>query len=162
MAQGKGASGGRVRDCRLHQTGGARAHFGALLLGAYSGDALHYVGKVGTGFDQKALATLYRRFQPLVRVRSALADPPRDTGVVYLAPGSSPRCRFRSGRRTGSCASRSSSACATTSVREKCSCQRCPHDEGQATSIGVGAIAHHHSRIRTRFSGPWRATPSWI
>jgi bifunctional non-homologous end joining protein LigD len=65
---------------------GARAHFGALLLGAYIGDALHYVGKVGTGFDRKALATLYQRFQPLVRVRSALADPPRDTGVVYLAP----------------------------------------------------------------------------
>jgi bifunctional non-homologous end joining protein LigD len=65
---------------------GARAHFGALLLGAYDGDALHYVGKVGTGFDQQALATLYRRFQPLVRVRSPLADPPGDTGVVYLAP----------------------------------------------------------------------------
>lgn len=65
---------------------GGRVHFGALLLGAYRGKALYYVGKVGTGFDQKTLATLYRRFQPLVRVRSALADPPRDTGVVHLAP----------------------------------------------------------------------------
>ena len=29
---------------------GSRPHFGALLLGAYKGGALHYVGKVGTGF----------------------------------------------------------------------------------------------------------------
>jgi len=65
---------------------GSRQHFGALLLGAYDESALHYVGKVGTGFDQRALAALYRQFQPLVRVRPALVDPPRGTGVVYLAP----------------------------------------------------------------------------
>jgi bifunctional non-homologous end joining protein LigD len=65
---------------------GSRQHFGALLLGAYDHGALHYVGKVGTGFDQQALATLYRTFQPLVRSRPALVDPPRETGVVYLAP----------------------------------------------------------------------------
>ncbi len=43
---------------------GSREHLGALLLGAYDNDALHYVGKVGTGFDQKTLAELYRKFQP--------------------------------------------------------------------------------------------------
>lgn len=65
---------------------GSRQHFGALLLGAYDDSGLHYVGKVGTGFDQRALATLYRQFQPLVRVRPTLAGPPPGADVVYLAP----------------------------------------------------------------------------
>ena len=65
---------------------GSRQHFGALLLGAYDQGKLRYVGKVGTGFDQRALAALYQRFQPLVRSRPALVDPPRDIGAVFLAP----------------------------------------------------------------------------
>jgi len=65
---------------------GARKHFGALLLGAYAGGELRYVGKVGTGFDQKSLASLYRKFQPLVRATSAVMDPPRERDVTYLAP----------------------------------------------------------------------------
>lgn len=36
----------------------ARAYFGALLLGVYTGDALVYVGHVGTGFDERELARL--------------------------------------------------------------------------------------------------------
>ncbi len=46
---------------------GSRKYFGALLLGAYDGGKLHYVGKVGIGFDEQALASLYRQFRPLVR-----------------------------------------------------------------------------------------------
>jgi bifunctional non-homologous end joining protein LigD len=65
---------------------GSRQHFGALLLGAYEKGKLHYVGKVGTGFDQKALATLYQKFQPFVKTQSALVDPPREKGLVFLAP----------------------------------------------------------------------------
>jgi len=65
---------------------GSRAYFGALLLGAYHHGGLHYVGKVGTGFDRKKLASLYEKFQPLVRKRPALVDPPREKGVTYLAP----------------------------------------------------------------------------
>jgi len=65
---------------------GSRQHFGALILGAYDKGRLHYVGKVGTGFDQKTLAALYREFQPLVSSRSALLDPPREKGVVFIAP----------------------------------------------------------------------------
>jgi bifunctional non-homologous end joining protein LigD len=34
---------------------GAREGFGALLLGAYEGDGLHYCGRVGTGFTTRAL-----------------------------------------------------------------------------------------------------------
>jgi len=65
---------------------GSRQHFGALLLGAYDNGKLHYVGKVGTGFDQKTLAALYRKFQPFARSQPVLVDPPREKGVVFLAP----------------------------------------------------------------------------
>jgi bifunctional non-homologous end joining protein LigD len=65
---------------------GSRQHFGALLLGAYDKGGLHYVGKVGTGFDQETLTALYKKFQPLVKSQPALVDPPREKGVVFLAP----------------------------------------------------------------------------
>jgi len=65
---------------------GSRICFGALLLGAYEGGALRYVGKVGTGFTRATLASLHRRFQPLVRSRPALVNPPREKAVTYLAP----------------------------------------------------------------------------
>src|SRR5262249_47743200 len=40
---------------------GARAGFGALLLGYYEGDRLVYAGKVGTGFDRETLVSLGRK-----------------------------------------------------------------------------------------------------
>jgi len=65
---------------------GTREHLGALLLGAYDGGRLRYVGKVGTGFDHRTLAALHEKLRPLVTSRSALADPPRQKGVIFLAP----------------------------------------------------------------------------
>ena len=65
---------------------GTRTHFGALLLGAYRGADLRYVGSVGTGYTQKTLASLHRGFQPLVRKTPPFADPPRIKGVTWLAP----------------------------------------------------------------------------
>jgi bifunctional non-homologous end joining protein LigD len=65
---------------------GSRQHFGALLLGAYEKGKLRYVGKVGTGFDQKRLASLYKKFRPFVRTQASFVDPPREKGVVFLAP----------------------------------------------------------------------------
>ncbi len=65
---------------------GLRLHFGALLLGAYEDGKLRYVGKVGTGFDEKTLAALYKKFQPLVISKPAVVDPPRERGVTFLAP----------------------------------------------------------------------------
>ena len=72
--------------CGYTKPAGARQHFGALLLGAYGENKLHYVGKVGTGFDESTLAALYKRFQPLVRSKVALIDAPRERGVVFIAP----------------------------------------------------------------------------
>jgi bifunctional non-homologous end joining protein LigD len=65
---------------------GSRQYFGALLLGAYERGKLHYLGKVGTGFDTKTLAALYEQFQPLVSGKTALVDPPRERDVTYLRP----------------------------------------------------------------------------
>ncbi len=65
---------------------GARKYFGALLLGAYEHGKLRYVGKVGTGFDERTLATLYKKFQSLVRNKPELVDPPRERNATFLAP----------------------------------------------------------------------------
>ena len=65
---------------------GSRQHFGALLLGAYDRGKLQYVGKVGTGFSHSTLANLFRKFQPFVRKKPPLEDPPREKNVTYLAP----------------------------------------------------------------------------
>jgi bifunctional non-homologous end joining protein LigD len=65
---------------------GTRTHFGALLLGAYRRADLRYVGSVGTGYSQKALATLHRGFQPIIRKTPPFVDPPRIKGATWLAP----------------------------------------------------------------------------
>lgn len=65
---------------------GSRKHFGALLLGAYEHGTLHYVGKVGTGFNGETLAALYQQFQPLISRKTALVDPPREHDITYLRP----------------------------------------------------------------------------
>jgi bifunctional non-homologous end joining protein LigD len=83
--------------CKVHQEdefviagytppAGSRTYFGALLLGAYHRGQLHYVGKVGTGFDRKLLASLFQKFQPLVRKQPSFVDPPPEKGVTFLAP----------------------------------------------------------------------------
>ena len=56
---------------------GARAHFGALLLGVYDDRGrLTYVGHVGTGFTEFELARLTKLLAPLARKRSAFDVPP--------------------------------------------------------------------------------------
>ncbi len=65
---------------------GRRAHLGALLLGAYRGKDLVFVGKVGTGFSQRTLAALAKTLRPLVRAKPAFVNPPREKGAVWLAP----------------------------------------------------------------------------
>jgi bifunctional non-homologous end joining protein LigD len=65
---------------------GSRRYFGALLLGAYEDGKLRYVGKVGTGFTEDTLASLYRKFKPLAQSKPAFVDPPREKDVTYLRP----------------------------------------------------------------------------
>jgi bifunctional non-homologous end joining protein LigD len=56
---------------------GSRGHFGALHLGLYDDGRLTYVSKVGTGFDEAGLKSLWEKLQPLAR-----ATPPFDTGEI--------------------------------------------------------------------------------
>jgi ATP-dependent DNA ligase len=44
---------------------GSRIGFGSLLLGYYKDEALHYAGKVGTGFDHALLGDMSRRLKKL-------------------------------------------------------------------------------------------------
>ena len=52
---------------------GSRSGFGALLLGAFRDDALTYVGRVGSGFSERALGRLHERLQALERPDSPFA-----------------------------------------------------------------------------------------
>src|SRR5206468_6404637 len=66
---------------------GSRGHFGALHIGLYDGGLyddgrLVYVSKVGTGFDQAALKSLWEKLQPLAR-----ATPPFDAGAIPTGRG---------------------------------------------------------------------------
>lgn len=65
---------------------GSRKYFGALLLGAYSDRKLRFVGKVGTGFNEQTLSSLYQKLRPLVRAKPAFLDPPRAKGVTFVEP----------------------------------------------------------------------------
>ena len=65
---------------------GERKHLGALLLGAYRGRDLHFVGKVGTGFSQATLAALAKVFRPLIRSSPPFVNPPREKNVSWLKP----------------------------------------------------------------------------
>ncbi|MGH7953943.1 MAG: non-homologous end-joining DNA ligase, partial [Limisphaerales bacterium] len=47
------------------QPRGSRKHFGAILVGYYSGKNLLFAAGVGTGFDARMLETLFKRFQKL-------------------------------------------------------------------------------------------------
>jgi bifunctional non-homologous end joining protein LigD len=65
---------------------GSRTHFGALLLGAYRGKDLVFVGKVGTGFTHKTLNELHAKLRPLARRIPPVVNPPREKGAVWVAP----------------------------------------------------------------------------
>jgi bifunctional non-homologous end joining protein LigD len=65
---------------------GSRQHLGALLLGAHEKGKLQYVGKVGTGFTNKTLASLWKVLRPLVTEKKAVADPPGYRNAVYVRP----------------------------------------------------------------------------
>jgi ATP-dependent DNA ligase len=87
---------------------GGRKRLGALLLGAYRGDELHFVGKVGTGFSQPTLAALAEVFRhSFAAARRSLTHPARRKNVTWLDPGSSHRSHFRHERPTKGCASQS-------------------------------------------------------
>jgi bifunctional non-homologous end joining protein LigD len=66
---------------------GDRDYFGALVLGLYEGKKLNWVGNVGTGFDQKTLASLDAKLQPLITPKCPFAERPKpDRGMTWVKP----------------------------------------------------------------------------
>ena len=63
---------------------GARQHFGAVLVGYYEKKKLLFAGKVGTGFDNKLLAVLHRKFQAKARDDCPFADLPSSQGGEWV------------------------------------------------------------------------------
>src|SRR6185295_2209452 len=61
---------------------GSRENLGALLVGYYDKGALHYAGKVGTGYDRAALELLHRKLAPLHRRTSPFAPGPAPAADV--------------------------------------------------------------------------------
>jgi len=69
---------------------GARKYFGALLVGYYERSRLLFAGKVGTGFDTKTLALLYKKLREEERDSCPFADLPSKQGgewVQGITPG---------------------------------------------------------------------------
>ena len=66
---------------------GDRDYLGALVAGVYDDGKLRWVGNVGTGFDQKMLASLYARLEPLVTKECPFAERPKpDKGITWVRP----------------------------------------------------------------------------
>ena len=66
---------------------GDRDHFGALVLGLYDAGELRWAGNVGTGFDQKLLASLHATLKPLITGDCPFAERPTpDKGIAWVKP----------------------------------------------------------------------------
>ena len=65
---------------------GGRKHLGALLLGAYAGKDLRFVGKVGTGFTEETLASLAKTLAPTAVAKPPFVNPPREPNATWVAP----------------------------------------------------------------------------
>lgn len=65
---------------------GSRQGLGALLVGVYEGEELIYRGKVGTGFNARALEMLAGKLGSLGRKTSPFKNPPRGKGLHWVTP----------------------------------------------------------------------------
>jgi bifunctional non-homologous end joining protein LigD len=57
-----------------------------LRLARREGNALVYVGRVGTGWDRKTAAAIRRTLDPLARTKSALAKPIKRADTIWIEP----------------------------------------------------------------------------
>jgi bifunctional non-homologous end joining protein LigD len=68
-------------------TAGERDHFGALVLGLYDNGKMVWAGNVGTGFDQKTMAMLRQKLDPLTVADSPFPDAPKvGKDVTWVKP----------------------------------------------------------------------------
>ena len=101
---------------------GSRDEFGALLLGYHDDGEFRYAGKVGTGFDRAPLRDLAPGMRALRPRRRRRSPTPRDPRArrTWVEPELVAEVGVHaSGRATAACATRASSACATTRPRRE-------------------------------------------
>jgi bifunctional non-homologous end joining protein LigD len=73
----------------------SRPYFGALLLGVYKNGTLVYAGHVGTGFDEKELAKLFKQLTPLEGEKSPFdSRPPSNEKPHWVKPKLVVQVRF--------------------------------------------------------------------
>jgi bifunctional non-homologous end joining protein LigD len=65
---------------------GGRQHFGALLVGLYDGPRLRFTGKVGTGFTQKTLESLWQKLNGLHVQDCPFTPPVRMKDAIWVKP----------------------------------------------------------------------------
>jgi bifunctional non-homologous end joining protein LigD len=80
---------------------GSRARFGALHVGVYEGDRLVYVTKVGTGFDEETLESIWKLLQPLARATTPFEGGPKGRGHHWVEPRLVCEVRFTEWTRDG-------------------------------------------------------------
>ncbi len=67
--------------------GGARKHFGALVLGIKQGESLRYIGHTGSGFTDALLKEVAAQLQPLITTESPFAEPvAANAPVTWVQP----------------------------------------------------------------------------
>jgi len=66
---------------------GGRKYFGSLVLGAYEGDELIYIGHSGGGFGAKNLKKIHEKLDPLIRKKCPFkVEPKTNTPVTWVKP----------------------------------------------------------------------------
>jgi bifunctional non-homologous end joining protein LigD len=66
---------------------GSRSGLGSLVLGVYDGGELVHIGRAGTGFDEKSLAFVRSRLDPLVQAKCPFKKVPKtDTRAHWVRP----------------------------------------------------------------------------
>lgn len=65
---------------------GQRVGFGALLVGFYENEKLHYAGKVGTGFSDRELEDLLKKMKRLERKTRPVEEDIREPDVHWISP----------------------------------------------------------------------------
>jgi bifunctional non-homologous end joining protein LigD len=82
---------------------GARAPLGALLIGYWEGRKLRYASHVGSGFDERALAQVRARLEPLRRKTCPFAAPPGvNAPATWVEPQTVVEVKFQGWTEDGS------------------------------------------------------------
>jgi bifunctional non-homologous end joining protein LigD len=81
---------------------GSRAPMGALLLGYWSGGKLHYAGHAGSGFDERTLANVQARLEPLrITARPFAEKPDLHSPTTWVRPELVAEVKFQDRTRDG-------------------------------------------------------------